>query len=199
MFVLWNEDHIQMSVMLCICVALIVMLTWYIYVQDYRSACDRRIGDLLLSQLKIVNRSPLPPSFDMTSGFSNWFGGSKKQDDKKTEQTMLERHKKQLLNPEKGIMDKHSAGSSLYDKLKKLEDPLHRDDLLVVQDETKDEQLERSLLEGNVDGPLLEGMVSPYEDFERDSMIRQLHKQQEIYGEQLLNPSDVDIISESNM
>ena len=198
MFVLWNENHIQMSLMLCICVALIVMLTWYIYIQDYRSECDRRIDDMYISHMKDAHGYPSSSSHARNSGFTNWskIMGKKKDVKKKT---MLERHRKQLLNPEKKIMDKHTAGSELYDKLNKVDDPLSMDDLLVVQDETHDQQLNRSLSDGDTDGPLLEGMVSPYEDFEKNSMIRQLNKQQALYAEYLLNPSDLDLLAESNM
>ena len=172
-----DKNPFQTSLILCI---LVLVLLLYINRQEYINECDERlyIKDVS-SQYQTLHQTGENVSFN--NG------------------TMLEKHKKDILNPEKRIMDEHIAGKELDDKIQKMDDPLHLEDLSVKQNETKDQQLNRSLITADYDGPQLEGMSAPVDEFERAYMNRQDQKHQEIYGEQAHMPSNADSLSMLNM
>lgn len=193
MFIFWNENSPQTSLMLCISVVLVLVLLWYISKQEYLNACDRRIYDMHYQMH--INRGDVPRR-DLSK-----YQSARQRKEHMTGNcgTMLEKHKKDVLNPEKRIMDEHRAGKALEDKIKKVDDPLNLDELPVTQNETTDQQLKRSLTTADYDGPQLEGMSAPVDEFEREYMNRQDQKHQEIYGEQAHLPSRADSLSVLNM
>lgn len=173
MFIFWDENSPQTSLMLCITIVLIVVLLLYIYKQEYNTSCDRRIMDMhYQSHIKKGDYPKLALSVHQ---------GIHRNDVPSCKGTMLEKHKK-VVEPERGVMAEHSLGDPLHKNVKKMDDPLSLDGLLQTQDETKDQQLQRSIDEDS-DGIQLEGMTAPISDFEDESMSRQLVKHQEIYGE----------------
>jgi hypothetical protein len=167
--------------MLCISIILVVILLWYISKQEYSSSCDRKIMNMHYQA-------------HIKEGDYPKLALSRHQGETSTCRTMLEKHRK-TLDPEKNVMDEHSMGDSLHNTVKKIDDPLSLDGILQKQDETKDQQLHRSITE-NLDGKQLEGMSAPIEEFEEGSLNRQMILQQNIYGEQDVS---VDQLSESNM
>jgi hypothetical protein len=112
--------------------------------------------------------------------------------------TMLEKHRK-VLKPEKKIMREHMCGDELHNTVNKMDDPLTLDGLLQKSDETSEHKVYRDLKTASRDGPQLEGMSAPITDFENDALSRQLVKHQEIYGGQVFQNSDADIISMLNI
>lgn len=191
MFIFWDENSPQTSLMLCITVVLVLVLLWYISKQEYTSACDRRLYNMYyqahMNKGVVTHTAVLPPTKD---GVTSTCG------------TMLEKHRLDGFNPEKGIMDEHKAGKTLNDRIKTLDDPLTLDQLEILvgqQNETADDQLLRSLTMAAYDGPQMEGMSAPVDQMERAYMSRQDKKKQEVYGEQAHLPTSADALSELNM
>jgi hypothetical protein len=159
MFIFWDENSPKTSLMICISVVLVVVLLWYISKQNYNTSCDRKIMDM---------------------HYQAHIKGYPETDLSKRGDTLLERHRK-TLDPEKNVMDEHTMGDPLHDNVKKIDDPLSLDGLLQRQDETSDQQLQRSIDE-NVDGEQLEGMLPPIEAFEEDSLLRQMSQKKSVYS-----------------
>lgn len=92
---------------------------------------------------------------------------------------------KPKLNPEFDIMSQHTAGDRLKYTDSGLTDPLSLDPFAKLKStETADDRLHRNLITAGVDGLQMDGMQPPVEEFERNSMIRQLQKTQDVYGDQ---------------
>ena len=171
----------QVDTVGCISIILVIVLIWYIYRQEYNTACDWRIMDLRLKECDCKEEL---------------FTHESKQNTP-VDGTMLEKHKK-LIDPEKNVMDEHFLGDTLNDAIQVMDVPLTLDGLLVKQRETTEEQLQRNLNDAGNDGPQLEGMHAPITDFENDALSRQLLKQQEVYGNQQFELSEADRLSVLN-
>ena len=146
MFIFWDDNSPKTSLMLCITIALVVILLWYISNQKYNTACDRRIINMQL--LDKENNS-----------------------DNKTEYMTLPDTKKKL-DPEKNISYEHSMGDTIYNAIKTVDDPLSLDGILQIQTETEKQLLERSNNE-EYDAPQLEGMYSAIDAMEESWQLRQ--------------------------
>jgi len=88
----------------------------------------------------------------------------------------LERHRIDVKNPEKRVMDEIYAMNDderFEEVLKGMSHSLNPDPLIIKSDETRDDMLFRSLTDGNKDGALDDGMYAPIDDFERQALIRQ--------------------------
>jgi hypothetical protein len=98
----------------------------------------------------------------------------------KTDQqgTDLENFKVGGIVPENRVMDQIAGGESLRRALSIHEDPLSLDEVLVKNTE----KYVRSMTSGDVDGPQLEGMYAPLDEFEQSAMNRQAAVEQSIYG-----------------
>ena len=94
-----------------------------------------------------------------------------------------EKHRIVKTNPEKRIMDYISLGKPIQDMLQMKADPLTLDQLPVESKETSKGKLVRSLTDGSVDGPQMEGMKAPIETFEKSAMLMQNAKQKYVYGD----------------
>lgn len=183
MFIFWDENSPKTGLMLCISVILVLVLLWYINKQEYLRECDRKLYHM---HYQAHLNSTKCPRKKRVENMSNQCG------------TMLEKYKS-MLNPEKRIMNEHKAGSALDNALKKMPDPLTLDGLDVKRKESTSDMLVRSLTTADYDGPQQEGMSAPVDDFERQYMIRQDKKAQEIYGEQVHRPSAADSLSIMNV
>jgi hypothetical protein len=107
--------------------------------------------------------------------------------------------KKLKLDPESDIMTVHGVGDQLSYTDSGLTDSLSLDAFADLKSkETTDERLHRNLSTADFDGPQMEGMESPIDAFERNAMLRQLHKNQDVYGFQDYEPSEADKLSELN-
>ena len=154
-----NDRKHGSSILLCVSLVIILVLIWYIMHHEYISQCDSRIRHIFDGKLPRTYTTPISPRGDGM--------------------TIFEKSKKRL-NPEKKIMTNHSAGSELTDKLMINDEPLILG-LQVKQKETKEEQFHRSMVDGDIEGAYMEGMIAPIEDFERQYMIQQNNKRKEIY------------------
>lgn len=196
MFILWDEDSPQKTLVTCVSIVLIFVLLWYIFKQDYLSSCDRKIMNMHYQQHITGKNGPPQPlisrPIDIAQSTNPWV-------ERMTDAcgTMLEKHKK-TLNPEKEVMTDHELGDNLRDSIQQLDDPLTLDGLLQRSAETHTGALLRSIAE-NKNGPQMEGMYDPVEERERAAMKHQLVKKQEIYGAQNYEFSEADKLSELNI
>jgi hypothetical protein len=110
----------------------------------------------------------------------------------------MENHRITLKDPEKRIRD-YFTEDGLHAHITHGDDVFGRSELVITSTESGNASLNRSLTEGDVDGPQLEGMCSPVDKFERSAMLRQDYKKQDIYGTQLRNPMDAVSLSELNL
>ena len=88
----------------------------------------------------------------------------------------LERHRINVKNPEKRVMDEIYAMNDderFEEALKGMSHSLNPDPLIIKSEETRDDMLYRSLTDGNKDGKLNDGMYAPIDDFERQALVRQ--------------------------
>lgn len=190
MFIFWDENSPQTSLMLCISITLVVVLLWYICKQEYNTSCDRRIMDLHYQSH--ISKGDYP-----VRSLSKKQGIFEKE--KMTFGTMLEKHKK-IIDPERGVLAEHSLGDTLHNQVKKMEDPLTLDSFASLKSgENGKQMLHRNLSTADYDGPQLEGMAAPISSFEDDSLSRQLIKQQEVYGEQGFSNSEADQLANMNL
>jgi hypothetical protein len=178
----WDDNN-RLGLVLCMSFILVIVLMWYIRNQNYKTACDRKLNNmkvLLLTQA-IECSSRVPEGYNhkaVTDG------------DKK----------KSKLNPEKCIMDQFTMGDTLNITNSGIIDPLTMDAFIDLKsEESMDQQLHRSLTDADYDGPQIEGMAAPIDEFERHAMVRQLEKRQEVYGDQSHEFSDADMIAELNI
>ena len=103
---------------------------------------------------------------------------------------MLEKHRPTMTPPEQTIMAMHQSGATVSDA------HLTSDQVHAPHPESTTSQLLRSSIVR--DGPILEGMAVPYDDFERKAMIRQDNIRQKIYGDHMQYPCSADVLSELN-
>jgi hypothetical protein len=96
----------------------------------------------------------------------------KRMDNEETQDTvkpvLLEEKKE--LDPESDVL----LSQSVADTVQTIDDPLNSDDLLVSSEETTDDKLKREILTASEEGAQPEGMVPPIEEFENNSLRRQL-------------------------
>lgn len=178
-FLLYQDSSLY-GILLCIALVIILILIQYINAQSYATKCYRRLDDIVrCSKMISIKNTDIRDS--MVGDPDELFRYSVK-------------------NPEKGIHDMNTAGVTLRDELNTLNDVITTDPLIVEQNETTDEQLIRSLTTADYDGPQVEGMSAPIEDFERSAMKLQLASKPEIYGD-LSSQYDVsaNLLSESNL
>lgn len=190
MFIFWDENSPQTSLMLCISITLVVVLLWYICKQEYNTSCDRRIMDLHYQSH--ISKGDYPVR-----------ALSKNQSIRKKDGmscgTMLEKHKK-IIDPERGVMAEHYCGDKLHNQVNKMDDPLTLDPFADLKSKENGKQrLHRNLSTADYDGPQLEGMTAPISSFEDDALSRQLVKQQEVYGEQAFSNSEADQLASMNL
>jgi hypothetical protein len=103
------------------------------------------------------------------------------------------------LEPEKDVMATHESGDKINITDNAIEDPLTMDAFINLKSmETTYDKLYRNITTADTDGPQMEGMEPPLDEFERNAMRRQLDKRQEVYGYQSFEPSDADKLSELN-
>lgn len=185
-------DSSNTETLLYISVVILVVLLIYLSRQEYKSSCDRRVDDLKHQYTTL--KSGCGCVSNKTSGF--------KQGKKSGYSIALDRKIKQRKKPtpELDVMKDHSQGKFLDDNQQKIDDPLTLDGLLQEKNlETMTQQLNRSFGYGNTDGPQLEGMYAPIDEFERNAIKRQLSKRQEIYGDQAHDIHEADRLSELNI
>ena len=171
------------TVFLYISLILIITLLWYINRQDVVvHNLDMRCSSILTPAAATPPAllTPVVKTSGFTSmGITNTSG-----------LTMLEKHRSTMIRPENTIMDIHKNGATVSDA------PISSDQVHVKHPESTMSQLLRS---SNVrDGPTLEGMAVPYDDFERKAMIRQDNIRQYKYGERMQYPSNANVLSELN-
>ena len=161
--------------LLCICVILILVLISYLENKS-PSQCRKNIA-------KCTRIYKTPKQCHYTSDYLKTLDrrlASKKQ-----------------LNPENDVYKEHIMGETLDNLQQKMDDHLMLDEIVQSKNlETRTAQVNRSFSE--CDGPELEGMTPPIDQFERSAMHRQLNKRQEIYGEQAY-VSNSDSLSELNL
>ena len=173
MYILGGKDFIILILYIS-SVVLIIVLLWYLYRERIYDPRNRRIRDTYCQ--KHSNRKKIYNS-----------------------KTMLEKHKR-TLEPEKDILVEHSLGDELDNIQTKMDDPLSSDAFANLKsEESSSDRLIRSLKTASCDGPQLEGMQTPIDEFERNAMVRQLNKRQTMYGSQNYELSEADKISELNM
>jgi hypothetical protein len=189
---------------LCICIILVMVLLWHICQQDYRTACDRKMDELKYRFVmdKLHSRKscgcvgncscakkPSPCALARVQATENFL----------TPKAPAPKQKKKL-NPEKDVMGAHAAGDTRQHTTSGINDPLTLDSFIGLKSpETTSEKVMRNFTDASRDGEQMEGMHAPVADFERNAMVRQLHKNQEVYGEQQHdNSGGADIISELN-
>jgi hypothetical protein len=130
------------------------------------------------------------------SSYDNYMAQSKDTSD--CSKTVYEKHKN-MMDPEKEVMVKHTLGTTFNNSLKKVNDSLVLEGVQTVTTETKDDMVMRSFDDAGDEGVLLEGMTAPVDEFERRYMDRQINKNQEIYGEQHYDRVSADLLSSLNM
>ena len=187
------EDKVsQLSLLLCISIALVVVLLCYISKQDYNTACGRGIMDLHY-------RAHISEGDYPARALSKYQSINKKESMENTCGTMLEKHKK-TVEPEKEVMTEHYLGDSLHGQRQKMDDPLSLDPFADLKSsETTDQRLHRNLSTADYDGPQLEGMSTPVSSFEDDALSRQMVKNQEVYGEQYFTQSEAKQLLHRNL
>jgi hypothetical protein len=191
--------------MLAICLSLILVLLWYISTQDYRKTCDRRIADMYYqAQMNATMNTPVVATamneIEGSSIISSMVNGdSNALTQPPEEKTMLEKHRINVFNPEKRVMDFIEQGDKLSELLKVKEDHLTLDELHVRQYEQPDDMRERSFSSANYNGAQLEGMQAPIAQFEVAAMVRQNKQKQDIYGAESVTLSTADNLSDLNL
>lgn len=175
-------DNNQMHMLICISITIILVLVWYISGQDYRSACDRKLDELKYTNLLHMSHLLVPQE-----SFSGVGPNAPVTDGEK---------RKQKLNPESDVMMIHQQGDSIA-LVESGEDPIRLDPYIRLRsEETAGQRLQRNM-NTNYDGPQLEGMHAPIEEFESSAMLRQLQGQNSVYAAS--GASDADKISEMNI
>lgn len=181
----YKENTYKECFLRCVIIVLIIVLLFRLDKQKYRSSDQCTVKQMPANTCSMV---PVLSNFSQpqTSNYNLAL-------DRKTKQ-----RKKHY--PENDIMKKHTMGKTLDNAQQKIDDPISLDGLLQQKHlETTSTQLNRSFGIGNEDGPELEGMSAPIDQFERNAMNRQLNKHQEVYGFQHHKLSDADKLSELNI
>ena len=205
--ILWDDPG---GLMLSVSIALVLVLLWYISTQDYRKACDRRIANMYYqAQMNAVkdSRAVADVMEDIGSdglGMNNIMSSMVNDDagaslsSPPDEKTMLEKHRINVFNPEKRVMDFIEQGDALTDKLNIKKEYLTLDELPIKGYEMPDDMMKRSFTTADYNGPQLEGMSAPIDQFERAAMIRQNQQKEDIYGAASVGLSNADTLSSSN-
>lgn len=85
---------------------------------------------------------------------------------------LVELKEKKELDPESDVL----LSQSVADTVQTIDDPLNGDGVLVLSEETSEDKLKREILTASEEGAQPEGMVPPIEEFENNSLERQLLK-----------------------
>lgn len=100
-----------------------------------------------------------------------------------------------IENPEGYIEMMNNLGDSM--PINKLSDNLTGDKLSVISNESTIEQLSRSFLDADIDGPQMEGMTAPVDEFEKAAMALQNSKASDLYVD--YKSQSADQLSEANI
>ena len=190
MFNLDESSPSRVQLLLCMTTILVLLLLWYINTleQAIYNVGDYTHGSARCDRLDKKMRDELAGTCRRSGEYS-------------VARTAVAKRKRKMMDgydPEGNVMICHGAGNALRDRLMVIREGLSEDQIPVRSNETSDSQLIRSISSG-FDGPQLEGMAAPIDDFERTALLRQNVKKQEIYGEQAHMPSSADSLSELNM
>lgn len=173
------------NILLCVCVVLVLVLLSHLSKQEYKSSCDRRVDAAMYYTPRTSSSQDIKTcAMNSISNYNNAI----------TRKIAM----RKKPEPELDIIYEHTLGQTLDNVRQKTDDPLSLDGILQKNYlETTTDQINRSFSIGDTNGPELEGMSAPIDQFERDAMKRQLNKRMEIYGNQEL--SGADALSKFNL
>ena len=104
-------------------------------------------------------------------------------------------YKPTVENPEGYIEMMNNLGDSI--QINKLTDNITSDKISVINSESTVEQLCRSMWDANNDGPQMEGMTAPIDEFEKVAMTLQNSKANDLYVD--YKSQSADQLAEANI